>query len=42
MFYFRTDDGKPWVLPVVKEAGQKLANQTSVEQINHEYLPVLG
>jgi len=39
---YRTDDGKPWVLPVVKEAGQKLANQTSVEQINHEYLPVLG
>jgi len=39
---YRTDDGKPWILPVVKEAGQKLANQTSVEQINHEYLPVLG
>jgi len=39
---YRTDEGKPWVLPVVKEAGQKLANQTSADQINHEYLPVMG
>jgi len=39
---YRTDDGKPWVLPVVKKAELKLADQVEKEEINHEYLPVLG
>jgi aspartate aminotransferase len=39
---YRTDEGKPWILPVVKKAEHKLANDIEVEAINHEYLPVLG
>lgn len=39
---YRTDDGKPWVLPVVKKAEAKLAGDVDKESINHEYLPVLG
>ncbi len=39
---YRTDDGKPWVLPVVKKAEAKLAKDIEAESINHEYLPVLG
>nr|APA33939.1 seminal fluid protein [Nilaparvata lugens] len=36
---YRTDDGKPWVLPVVRKAEIMLAND---ETLNKEYLPVLG
>jgi len=36
---YRTDEGKPWVLPVVRETERKLADD---ETLNHEYLPVLG
>jgi len=39
---YRTDDGKPWILPVVKKAETKLAADIEAETINHEYLPVLG
>ena len=39
---YRTDEGKPWILPCVKKAETKLAAQTQEELINHEYLPVLG
>lgn len=36
---YRTDEGQPWVLPVVKKVEQKIANDAS---LNHEYLPILG
>jgi len=36
---YRTEDGKPWVLPVVREVEKLLAND---ESLNHEYLPILG
>ncbi|XP_046383637.1 aspartate aminotransferase, cytoplasmic [Ischnura elegans] len=36
---YRTDEGAPWVLPVVRKTEQKIAND---ETLNHEYLPVLG
>lgn len=36
---YRTDEGKPWVLPVVRAAEKVLAND---ETLNKEYLPVLG
>ena len=39
---YRTDEGKPWILPCVKKAEKKLADQIDTEAINHEYLPVLG
>lgn len=39
---YRTDEGKPWILPVVKKAETKLAVDIEAETINHEYLPVLG
>merc|ERR1719466_278772 len=39
---YRTDEGKPWILPCVKKAEKKLADQIESEAINHEYLPVLG
>jgi aspartate aminotransferase len=39
---YRTDEGKPWILPVVKKAETILAKQVDQEEINHEYLPVLG
>jgi len=39
---YRTDLGKPWILPVVKKAETLLARQVEAEEINHEYLPVLG
>jgi len=39
---YRTDEGKPWILPVVKKAEAILAKQVEEEKINHEYLPVLG
>jgi len=39
---YRTEEGKPWILPVVKKAEKLLAEKTEQEAINHEYLPVLG
>uniref|UniRef100_A0A915Q5R7 Aspartate aminotransferase n=1 Tax=Setaria digitata TaxID=48799 RepID=A0A915Q5R7_9BILA len=36
---YRTEEGKPWVFPVVREAEKRLAED---ESQNHEYLPVLG
>ena len=39
---YRTDEGKPWILPCVKTAEKLLAERTEREEINHEYLPVLG
>ncbi|VDK18085.1 unnamed protein product [Anisakis simplex] len=36
---YRTEEGQPWVLPVVREAEKRLAADTTT---NHEYLPVLG
>jgi len=36
---YRTDEGKPWVLPVVRQVEQSMANDDS---LNKEYLPVLG
>lgn len=36
---YRTDEGKPWVLPIVRKVELKLAQD---ETLNHEYLPVLG
>ncbi|XP_029814423.1 aspartate aminotransferase, cytoplasmic [Manacus vitellinus] len=36
---YRTDEGQPWVLPVVKKVKQLIVNDNS---LNHEYLPILG
>ncbi|CAI5454502.1 unnamed protein product [Caenorhabditis angaria] len=36
---YRTEEGKPWVLPVVHNTEVEIANDTT---LNHEYLPVLG
>jgi aspartate aminotransferase len=36
---YRTEEGKPWVLPVVKKAEKAIVEDTT---LNHEYLPVLG
>lgn len=36
---YRDDDGKPWVLPVVKKATQILVNDPALD---HEYLPITG
>ncbi|KAJ1953328.1 Aspartate aminotransferase, cytoplasmic, partial [Linderina pennispora] len=36
---YRDDNGKPWVLPVVHKAEQRLLNNP---ESNHEYLPVGG
>ncbi|XP_075229198.1 glutamate oxaloacetate transaminase 1 isoform X2 [Lycorma delicatula] len=36
---YRTDEGKPWVLPVVRKAEKLLVED---ESLNKEYLPVLG
>ncbi|CDW53930.1 glutamine oxaloacetic transaminase [Trichuris trichiura] len=36
---YRTDEGKPWILPVVREAEQLLPSR---EDHTHEYLPILG
>ncbi|XP_032691060.1 aspartate aminotransferase, cytoplasmic isoform X2 [Odontomachus brunneus] len=36
---YRTSEGKPWVLPVVKKVERSLATD---DLQNHEYLPVLG
>ena len=39
---YRTPEGKPWILPTVKKAEMKLAEDIEKEEINHEYLPILG
>jgi len=36
---YRTDEAKPWVLPVVSEAEKQMADDKT---LNHEYLPVAG
>ena len=36
---YKDDNGKPWVLPVVRTVEQQIANDLT---LNHEYLPVLG
>ena len=36
---YRTNECKPWVLPIVKEVELKLAQD---DQLNKEYLPILG
>ena len=36
---YRTEEGKPWVLPVVQKAEELIVNDHS---LNHEYLPVTG
>jgi aspartate aminotransferase len=36
---YKDDNGKPWVLPVVRTVEHQLANDMT---LNHEYLPVLG
>ncbi|XP_063047691.1 aspartate aminotransferase, cytoplasmic isoform X1 [Engraulis encrasicolus] len=36
---YRTDEGQPWVLPVVKRVEKLLVEDNS---LNHEYLPILG
>jgi aspartate aminotransferase len=35
---YRDDKGKPWVLPSVRRARERLMGQ----DLNHEYLPILG
>jgi len=39
---YRDENGKPWVLPVVKKVERQLAEDVEANLINHEYLPVLG
>ena len=39
---YRDEQGKPWILPVVKKAEVELAKDIQDEKINHEYLPILG
>ncbi|XP_070541489.1 aspartate aminotransferase, cytoplasmic-like [Ptychodera flava] len=36
---YRTDDGEPWVLPVVRTVESQMAADQS---LNHEYLPIAG
>ena len=36
---YRTDEGVPWVLPVVSKIEKELANDST---LNHEYLPING
>lgn len=36
---YRDDNGKPWVLPVVRTVEQQIATDLT---LNHEYLPILG
>jgi aspartate aminotransferase, cytoplasmic len=36
---YRTDEGKPWVLPTVKKVEKLLVNDPEVD---HEYLPIDG
>ncbi|XP_030384907.1 aspartate aminotransferase, cytoplasmic-like isoform X2 [Scaptodrosophila lebanonensis] len=36
---YRTDEGKPYVLPIIKKCEKELVNDP---KLNHEYLPILG
>ncbi|MEQ2170472.1 hypothetical protein GOODEAATRI_000554 [Goodea atripinnis] len=36
---YRTNEGKPWVLPVVKKVEKIIVHD---DRLNHEYLPILG
>ena len=36
---YRTDEGKPWVLPTVKKASRQLEENPDID---HEYLPITG
>lgn len=36
---YRTDDGEPWVLPVVRAVEAAMAQD---QLLNHEYLPISG
>ncbi|KAF0531198.1 Aspartate aminotransferase [Gigaspora margarita] len=36
---YRDDNGKPWVLPVVKKAEREIINDP---ELDHEYLPITG
>ncbi|CAL8256417.1 unnamed protein product [Lota lota] len=36
---YRTNEGKPWVLPIVKKVEKVIAHD---DRLNHEYLPILG
>ncbi|XP_026212619.1 aspartate aminotransferase, cytoplasmic [Anabas testudineus] len=36
---YRTDEGQPWVLPVVKKVEKVIVHD---DRLNHEYLPILG
>ena len=36
---YRTDEGKPWVLPVVKRAEKQIVADSTLD---HEYLPIDG
>ncbi|KAH7107528.1 aspartate aminotransferase [Auriculariales sp. MPI-PUGE-AT-0066] len=36
---YRDNNGKPWVLPVVKKATERLLNDSTLD---HEYLPITG
>ena len=36
---YRTEEGKPWVLPVVKQVEMMMVQD---QTLNHEYLPVGG
>ncbi|KAK3844776.1 MAG: glutamine-oxaloacetic transaminase [Linnemannia gamsii] len=36
---YRTEEGKPWVLPVVKKADHIMVDD---DALDHEYLPILG
>ena len=42
MYLYRTEEGKPWILPVVKKAETALAEDICAETINHEYLTPVG
>lgn len=39
---YKDEEGKPWVLPVVKKAEKILLDQLNAGEINHEYLPIGG
>lgn len=36
---YRTDEGKPWVLPVVRKVEQAMSSDLTID---HEYLPIDG
>lgn len=36
---YRTDDGKPWVLPSVRSVEKQIAEDVNLD---HEYLPISG